>query len=124
MIANMSRLSNITSPENCWDVLIWVTGHCNRAAVSRNRYSVEKTVDTHIFLFIHIHLTLRKWCYTRLQHDFPLDPLISSFYTYNLSKDLRHKHKKGLKCENSQMIVMYGHLNSGHGYLLLRTIGK
>jgi hypothetical protein len=26
--------------------LIWVTGHCNRAAVSRNRYGVEKTVDT------------------------------------------------------------------------------
>ena len=25
----------------------WVTGHCNRAAVSRNRYGVEKTVDTH-----------------------------------------------------------------------------
>jgi hypothetical protein len=29
------------------NVLIWVTGHCNRAAVSRNRYGVEKTVDTH-----------------------------------------------------------------------------
>jgi hypothetical protein len=28
-------------------VLIWVTGHCNRAAVSRNRYGVEKTIDTH-----------------------------------------------------------------------------
>ena len=28
-------------------MLIWVTGHCNRAAVSRNRYGVEKTVDTH-----------------------------------------------------------------------------
>jgi hypothetical protein len=26
---------------------MWVTGHCNRAAVSRNRYGVEKTVDTH-----------------------------------------------------------------------------
>jgi hypothetical protein len=26
-------------------VLIWVTGHCNRAAVSRNRYGVEKNVD-------------------------------------------------------------------------------
>jgi hypothetical protein len=31
-------------------VLIWVTGHCNRAAVSRNRYGVEKTVDTHKIL--------------------------------------------------------------------------
>ena len=28
-------------------MLIWVTGHCNPAAVSRNRYGVEKTVDTH-----------------------------------------------------------------------------
>ena len=31
-------------------MLIWVTGHCNRAAVSRNRYGVEKTVDTHKIL--------------------------------------------------------------------------
>jgi hypothetical protein len=31
------------------------------------------------FLFIHNHLTLRKWCYTRLQHDFALDPIISPF---------------------------------------------
>ena len=27
-----------------------LTGHCNRAAVSRNRYGVEKTVDTHKIL--------------------------------------------------------------------------
>ena len=26
------------------------TGHCNRAAVSRNRYGVEQTVDTHKIL--------------------------------------------------------------------------
>jgi hypothetical protein len=26
-----------------------------------------------IFLFIHNHLTLRKWCYTPLQHDFASD---------------------------------------------------
>ena len=25
-------------------------GHCNRAAVSRNRYGVEQTVDTHQIL--------------------------------------------------------------------------
>ena len=36
--------------KNCSNVLIWVTGHCNRAAVSRNRYGVEKTVDTHKML--------------------------------------------------------------------------
>ena len=28
----------------------WVTGHCNWAAVSRNRYGVEKNVDTHKIL--------------------------------------------------------------------------
>jgi hypothetical protein len=28
----------------------------------------------------HNHLTLRKWCYTPLQHDFALDPMISSFH--------------------------------------------
>jgi hypothetical protein len=27
-----------------------VTGHCNRATVSRNRYGVEKSVDTHKIL--------------------------------------------------------------------------
>ena len=36
--------------KNWWNGLIWVTGHCNRAAVSRNRYGVEKTVDTHKIL--------------------------------------------------------------------------
>ena len=32
--------------ENWWNELIWVTGHCNRAAESRNRYGVEEIVDT------------------------------------------------------------------------------
>ena len=36
--------------KNWWNALIWITGHCNRAAVSRNRYGVEKTVDTHKIL--------------------------------------------------------------------------
>jgi uncharacterized protein YbgA (DUF1722 family) len=43
-------LNNIIKKKNCWNVLIWVTGHCNREAVSRNRYGVEKTVDTHKIL--------------------------------------------------------------------------
>ena len=34
-----------------------------------------------IVLFIHNLSTLRKWCYTPLQRDFPLDPMISSFWT-------------------------------------------
>jgi hypothetical protein len=46
---NLKFLNNLIK-KNCWDVLIWVTGHCNRAAVSRNRYGVEKTVDTHKIL--------------------------------------------------------------------------
>ena len=36
-------------------------GHCNRAAVSRNRYGVEKTVDTHTILINAIK------CYVCLQ---------------------------------------------------------
>jgi hypothetical protein len=36
-----------------WDVLIWATGHCNWEAVSRNRYGVEKTVDTHKILIVY-----------------------------------------------------------------------
>jgi hypothetical protein len=34
---------------------------------------------TNHFLFIHNHLTLSKWCYTPLQHDFALDPMIPPF---------------------------------------------
>ena len=30
-------------------------------------------------LFIHNHLTFRKWCYTPLQHDFAVDPIIPPF---------------------------------------------
>jgi hypothetical protein len=34
---------------------------------------------------IHNHLTLRKWCYTPLQHDFALDPMIPPF-VFHFSK--------------------------------------
>jgi hypothetical protein len=47
---NVIYLNNIIKKKNWWNALIWVTGHCNRAAVSRNRYGVEKTVDTHKIL--------------------------------------------------------------------------
>ena len=43
-------VNNLIKKKLLVDVLIWVTGHCNRAAVSRNRYGVEKTVDTHKIL--------------------------------------------------------------------------
>jgi hypothetical protein len=49
--------------KNCWNLLIWVTGHCNRAAVSRNRYGVEKTYDTHKIL---INAITRWNCQRRL----------------------------------------------------------
>ena len=42
-------------------MLKWVTGHCNRADVSRNRYGVEKTVDTNKILINAIQ------CYVCLQ---------------------------------------------------------
>ena len=38
-----------------------------------------KSLHQSFFLFIHNHLTLRKWCYTPLQHDFALDPIIPPF---------------------------------------------
>ena len=39
-----------------------------------------KSLHQSFFLFIHNLSTFRKWCYTPLQHDFPLDPMISSFW--------------------------------------------
>ena len=55
----ISLLNNIIKKKNCWNELIWVTGHCNRAAVSRNRYGVEKTVDTHKILINAIQFYVR-----------------------------------------------------------------
>ena len=40
----------------------------------RNAYINRSPI---IFQFIHNHLTLRKWCYTRVQHYFHIDPIIS-----------------------------------------------
>ena len=58
-----SKLSYQTTllRKNWWNVQMLVTGHCNRAAVSRNRYGVEKTVDTHKILINAIK------CYVCLQ---------------------------------------------------------
>jgi hypothetical protein len=38
-----------------------------------------KSEQKEIIQNIHDHLTLRKWCYTPLHHDFALDPIISPF---------------------------------------------
>ena len=40
--------------------------------------------STILFLSIHNHLTPKKWFDTRLQHDFPVDPLISPFHFHFL----------------------------------------
>ena len=42
-------------------------------------YFLSEIASPIIFLFIHKHLTLRKWCYTPIQHDFALDPIIPPF---------------------------------------------
>jgi hypothetical protein len=43
----------------------------------------KKAIDQYIYKtrykYFRCHLALRKWCYTRLQHDFALDPIISPF---------------------------------------------
>jgi formate-dependent phosphoribosylglycinamide formyltransferase (GAR transformylase) len=54
------------------NALIWVTGHCNRAAVSRNRYGVEKTVDTHTILINAI---------TLYPHDYAFQYMKSTEYS-------------------------------------------
>jgi hypothetical protein len=49
---------------------------------------VNQLVDLHFLLFVNntgnlkirlAHTRLRKWCYTPLQHDFALDPIIPPF---------------------------------------------
>jgi hypothetical protein len=37
-----------------------------------------------IFLFIHNHRTLRKWCYTRVHHDFHISPCQFIFQPLNV----------------------------------------
>jgi hypothetical protein len=53
-----------------------------------SRWAITGSWDP-LVLFIHNHLTLIKWCYTRLQHDLPLDPIISPYHFHfqNLSRD-------------------------------------
>jgi hypothetical protein len=68
--ANKEYLSNM---------LKWVTrGHCNRAAVSRNRYGVEKTVDTHKILINAI-----KFCVCLQEKGYKQTKNESNTYTNN-----------------------------------------
>ena len=43
-----------------------------------------------IFLFIHNQLTLIKWCYTPLQNDFALDPIIPWKCGKGMNNDLQN----------------------------------
>jgi hypothetical protein len=55
----MSLLNNIIK-KKLLERAYLVTGHCNRAAVSRNRYGVEKNVDTHkILILVNLHRNRR-----------------------------------------------------------------
>jgi hypothetical protein len=67
-ISVLTLLNNIIKKKNWWNALICVTGHCNRAAASRNRYDVEKTVGTHNILIntIKLYACLQK--YDRQNH--------------------------------------------------------
>jgi hypothetical protein len=53
---------------------------------------------TNHFLFIHNHLTLRMWCYTPLQHDFALDPMITSFrFHFDFFSNICHVTSRKLR---------------------------
>ena len=63
--SNLSKISDLSLSFDLSlfrEIQAWVTGHCNRAAVSRNRYGVEKTVDTHNILIdaIQFYLCLQE----------------------------------------------------------------
>jgi hypothetical protein len=64
----IDKIKHIFIVKNWWNVLIWFTGHCNRAAVSRSRYGVEKTVDTHKILINAIKIIFivkrKRYCLT------------------------------------------------------------
>jgi hypothetical protein len=70
-----------------------------------------------IFLFIHNHLTLRKWCYTRLQHDFPWDPMILPFHFHFWT----YKRDLAILTEWwQQRIAWWELLNAAHQIICIR----
>jgi hypothetical protein len=79
-----------------------------------------------IFLFIHNHLTPRKWCYTPLQHDSALDPIIRHLslplYHPECSKDCPHQDE-WLEFKSSTNVTS-SVLNSLAGILFPRYVSN
>jgi hypothetical protein len=74
-------------------VLIWVTGHCNRAAVSRNRYGVEKTVDTHKILINDVNGGDLMF---QIQRSRKFDEPRARFYAAEVTQALMFLHRNGI----------------------------
>ena len=62
------------------------------------------------------HLTNRKWCYTRLLHDFPLHPLISPFHFHFRT----YKHDLAMLTEWQQRIAWWELLNAARQIICIR----
>jgi hypothetical protein len=70
--------------------------NCLQFKIRYEKVERPAPVGSALVLFIHNHLILRKWCYTRLQHDLPLDPIISPLadkptkngFTYKASQEV------------------------------------
>ena len=92
--------------ENSWFASPALGRHISTFRGYQILFSIRNPYINHFtnhFLFIHNHLTLRKWCYTPLQHDFALDPIIPPF-------DVRRQRNLGL-----YSFKLSGSLNPGHG---------
>ena len=51
-----------------------------------SRSTTQSTTNTRWMVHLYYYLTLWKWCYTPLQHDFALDPMIPPF-VFHFSRD-------------------------------------
>jgi hypothetical protein len=78
--------SEIPLPSDGFDGFAVAVGR-QSAMHTENSWFASPALGRHISTFrgyrilfsIHNHHTLRKWCYTPLQHDFALDPIIPPF---------------------------------------------
>jgi hypothetical protein len=66
--------------------------------------------------FIHNHLTLRKWCYTPLQHDFALDPMIPPFVFH-------FSNSKSAVFRMYHALTLYGYSNFINAVKRQRNLG-
>jgi hypothetical protein len=85
---------------------------CRIRFISSSIYFLSETLtyiaSPIIFLFIHNHLTLRKSCYTRLQHDLPLDPIISPYH-FHFQTFAASRTKSRRTAEESRTNVWLAH---------------